>query len=455
MLRILAILFFLTVNSASWLYAQANDELIGTVIGFLGDSDKEIRAIAFEQIRSDIKGAEATKRFADELPKLSQDAQIGLLSALGDRGDAAAKPVVAELLSASTDEATRVAATGTLGKLGDTGDCASLVQLLSEQGDVATAARQALVSLRGDGVSEEIVKRIKGVPTSQKISLMEILTARRATDSIPALLEFATGKDAAARGAAMKSLGQLADPEHVPALAKAVLVAKLGNERNDAERNLMRVCNRIENKQQRADPLLVAMKQLSGNERTAMLPTLGRVGGESALVEIEKAIQSRNGSLHMAGIRGISNWPDASVANQLVKLAKTDKHPDHQRIARMTILRIAPLPDGRPDAEKLELLKTGMQLAANDKERNYGLKRAAPIRLVETLRFVLPYIDQPKYSKEACQSVVELAHDRNLRDDNKAEFHAALDKVIATTKDAVLIDRANRYQQGQTWVRPK
>ena len=119
----------------------------------------------------------------------------------------------------------------------------------------------------------------------------------------------------------------------------------------------------------------------------------------------------------------------------------------------MSLLRIAPLPDGRTDAEKLKLLKEAMKLVANDKEKNYGIKRAAPIRIVETLRYVLPFVSQPKYSKEACQSVVELAHDRGLRDSNKAEFHAALDKVIGTTKDATLIDRANRYKAGKTWVK--
>ena len=96
-----------------------------------------------------------------------------------------------------------------------------------------------------------------------------------------------------------------------------------------------------------------------------------------------------------------------------------------------------------------------MALAANDKEKNYGIKRAAAIRTVETLRYILPYIDRSTFSKEACQTVVELAHDRALRDGNKPEFHAALDKVIAKTKDAQLIDRANRYKKGQTWERPK
>ena len=71
------------------------------------------------------------------------------------------------------------------------------------------------------------------------------------------------------------------------------------------------------------------------------------------------------------------------------------------------------------------------------------------------LRFLRPYADQSPFAQQACESIVELAHHRALRDANKEEFHAALDKVIETSKDAVVIDRANRYKKGQTWARPK
>ena len=83
------------------------------------------------------------------------------------------------------------------------------------------------------------------------------------------------------------------------------------------------------------------------------------------------------------------------------------------------------------------------------------MKRASAIRLPETLRFVLPYLDQPKFKEQACGSIVDLAHHRNLREPNEEEFHAALDQVIALSKDAVVVDRANRYKRDETWVRPK
>lgn len=429
---------------------------IDLVLELLADEDRDMRAIGFDQIRSEVPGTDPTKRFAREFPNLSQDAQVGLLSALADRGDLAAKPAFIALLADSkTNEQLQVAAIRSLGKMGDASDTPQLIHMLSIKNvEAASMARQSLIDLQGEGVPGEIVKGIQAVPVPLKLKLIDILTARRAFDTVPDLLKMATGDNADTRMAAMKSLGKLAGPEQMPGLVKGVLTAIVGKEREAAEKNLMFVCNRIEDKENRAEPLLTAMKDLSTSDRTIMIPALGRIGGKASLAEVDKAIASRDAATHFAGIRAISNWPDASVADRLIKLAKSDKHADHQRIARMSLLRVAPLRDGRTEAEMLELLKTGMEMATNDKERNFGIKRASAIRIVETLRYVLTFIDQPEFTDQTCQTVVELSHDRKLRDDNKPEFHAALDKVLAITKDEVLIDRATRYKKGETWLAP-
>jgi hypothetical protein len=118
------------------------------------------------------------------------------------------------------------------------------------------------------------------------------------------------------------------------------------------------------------------------------------------------------------------------------------------------LIRIAPLPDGRTDAEKLDLLKKAMALCAHDTERNLALRRAAAIRTIETLRFLLPYLDQPAFAQQACLSLVELAHDRTLREPNKEEFDRTLDRVIAISEDEIVVERANRYKRGETWSGP-
>ena len=40
----------------------------------------------------------------------------------------------------------------------------------------------------------------------------------------------------------------------------------------------------------------------------------------------------------------------------------------------------------------------------------------------------------------------------HAREPNKAEFDRAPDRVIETSKDATVIDRAGYYKKGQTWA---
>ena len=96
-----------------------------------------------------------------------------------------------------------------------------------------------------------------------------------------------------------------------------------------------------------------------------------------------------------------------------------------------------------------------MELCTRDEEHNLVFKRASAIRIPETLAFAVSYLDQPPYAQQACETVVELAHHRALREANKAAFDRALDQAMETSQDAVIVERAQRYKRGQTWVRPK
>ena len=86
----------LAVALASWTVVDAqdseNDELIDLVAQLLSDSDKDMRALGLEQIRTKVPGEAATQKFAAQLPKLAPDVQVELISALTDRRDAAARP---------------------------------------------------------------------------------------------------------------------------------------------------------------------------------------------------------------------------------------------------------------------------------------------------------------------------------------------------------------------------
>jgi HEAT repeat protein len=434
----------------------AKDELVQLVISLLADTDKDMRALALEQIRSQAAGRGATEQFAAQLAKVPPDVQIGLLSALTDRGDAAARPAIVSLLTASETEGVRVEAIRSLGYLGEPADVPLLLRLLAEGSDAErAAARSSLVRMPGDAVSQAIVAAPRQEEPADLTILLEILTQRRAFSVVPELLPLATQTDARVRAAAMAALGQLAGPEHIPDMIRGILAAARGREREDAEKAVMLVCERIEEPEKRADPLLAAWERLPSADQITVLPALGRVGGAAVKEIVTAAMASQDPARHEAGVRALCNWPNASVAPELIVLIRSSPDSPDQVAALRALIRVAALPDGRTEIEKLELLQTALALCTRDTERNLVLRRAQAVRIPETLRFLLPYLNQPELAQEACQSIVELAHHRALRDAHQAEFHAALDKVMETAEDETVIERARRYKAGQTWVRPK
>ncbi len=436
--------------------SPAQDELVQLVLTLLEDEDKEVRALAFEQIRTDAPGAEATKVFADQLPQLPVDAQVGLLSALADRGDPAARPQVVTQLDNSDSESVRAAAIEALGKLGDAAEIPRLLPLLTTASDrERSAVRQSLIHLSGDAVSPALAARIAATSPAQGVAIIEILTRRRAVDTIPELLAAAQGPDAVIRSAAMQALGELASPNDVAGMVGGVLKAAAGSERAAAEKAVMFVCQRSEDDENRAAPVLAAMESLTPTQRREMYSTVGRIGGAAARTVVERAIADTDQAVRDAGIQALCNWPDSSVESRLLQLARTAKTPQHRKMALRALIRVAPLADERDDQHRLDVLRTAHVMCESSAEKRFVLQRASAIRTVDSLRFLTPFIDQPEFRENACEAIVELAHHRDLREPNKPEFDKVLDKILSVSTDATTRDRAQRYKKDQTWVRPK
>jgi hypothetical protein len=447
------VIFGLTVFFAAGGVAAAgdesNDDLVPMIVNLLGDKDREMRALGLQQVREAAKGPAATKRFVALLPKLPPDGQAALLDALASRGDLLARPAALEMLKSRTKEV-RAAAVRALGALGNTADVPLLVDKLDSDGPERTAARASLVQLTGPDVGAAIVRKMKQSPPELRIKLLGVLGARRSSDAIPAILQSAQDDEAEVRVAAMGVLGRIGRPEDVPGMLKGLLKASPGGERDSAGIDIMLVCNRVPDADKRADPLLAAWRELGPEDRLSVLPTLGRVGGPAVLKVVTEAIADNEPQRHAAGVAAICLWPNASVAKQLIALARSEPDAGRRLLAERALIRVAALPDGRPDAQRLDLLKKAMSMATEDEDRNYVLKRAKAIRTIETLRFIAPYLNQPEFAQEACATVVELAHHRELREPNKAEFHQALDLVIRTSKDPSIVRRAQLYKQGRT-----
>ena len=436
--------------------AAAPQDAVQMTIDFLAKDDQAFRAIGLDRVRYGLKGEAATKQFAGLLSKLAPARQLELTAALADRGDRAALPATLALLLASQEPAVRAAAIHAVGSLGSGTDVAVLKTSLAAADPEKAAARRALTILRGNDVTPLIVEAAKVGEPSLRPTFIDILADRRAVSALPDLLAAAVDGDPAVRTAAMRALARFGGPEQVAGMVQGVLKAASGGERDEAERSLVTVCTQSPGKEKAAAMLLEQFKAADDATKETLLTVLARVGGDGALAIVDGLIADANAGKRKLGLTALAKWPDATVSQRLLDLLGKSQDPTERELLLGTLIRIAPLPDNKlNDKQKLELLEKTMSLCKRDEDRRRVLERANAIRTIETLRFVAPYLDDPNLAEPACLSVVELAHHRNIRDANKDEFTKALDKVLGTTKNEELIERAERYKQGQTWERKK
>ena len=143
------------------------------------------------------------------------------------------------------------------------------------------------------------------------------------------------------------------------------------------------------------------------------------------------------------------------MADKLLEIVSKATDPAERRLAFQGYVKISATRDNRTDKQRLDRMKEAMKAAKTPEEQLLVINLTRTAYAVESVRFMLPYVDEPQFAQVACETIVEIAHHREVRDPNKAEFDKALDKIIQITKDPVVVDRAQRYKRGETWERPK
>ena len=215
------------------------------------------------------------------------------------------------------------------------------------------------------------------------------------------------------------------------------------------------VCARIDNQDQRATKLIEALNTVPVADRDELLSLVGRVGGKKLIDFVADIAFGNDAARRKLGIDALSKWPDASVADKLLEIVNKASDPAERNQAFQGYVKIGATRDNRNDKQRLDRMKDAMKAAKTPEEQTLVINRTRTSYDVEAVRFVLPYLEQPAFAQTACETIVEIAHHREVRDPNKAEFDKILDKVIEVTKDPVVVDRAQRYKRGETWERPR
>lgn len=416
------------------------------VLAWMASSDPVRCRIAAGHLAclSDKQLDQLSDRLAD-LPEVSQTVVLEVL-ALRPGADRLALMLKA---AQSDKPELRLAGIRGLGTLADTSTLPFLLERLSAGGEVTKAVQEALGRLPRKALTTELLAALQKRPEIRAPAI-DLLAQLRCYEAIDPLLILAANEDPAVYEMALDGLRRIADPDKtdIPRLVRLLLNVPPGKQRDEVEKTIMLVCEKLPAKADRAEPVLAALAKVSADQAPKYLPLLGRLGGAKALQTVQASLSQADPQIKQAAVRALCNWPDAAVADKLWELATTADDPNSKRAALRAYIRVVTLKSDRPEAKTLSMLQQAMQKAEQPEDRQLVLARASTVRTMEAVAWIAGYLDQPDLAQAACASLVDLAHHRFLRHPNMDRFGPLLDKVSQVSRDPAVVERAKKYRLG-------
>jgi HEAT repeat protein len=420
--------------------AAAPQEAVKLVVDAIKSGDPATQAAAISLVRQ-IPGTEATQTIAAELPNLSAAGQVQLLSALADRGDPAALPVVVTASKAQNQQV-RIAALKTLASLGDSSTVALLAQTAAvTDGAERQTARESLYNLNSPGVNEAIVELISTSDPNVKVELIRSVGERNIKGALQTVLKTANDPDSNVRLESIKVLKDLAQPQLLPALVDVLINAKSDAELKEAGKTLVSVAHKSAAENAATAAVLNVLGSVKDvSVRCALLETLGSIGDVNALDVLRTSLKDDSAEVQTAAVRALSDWPNAAPAADLLKIAKSSRNQTHRALALRGYVHLIALVSDRPAEETVKMFRQAMALTKNNDERKMILAALANVKGIESLNMAAAYLDDQALQQEAGAAVVKIAE--STLKSNPDETKSILEKVLKTTKSDSLRQRA-------------
>ncbi len=391
---------------------------------FLTEDDPIAFAAALKTFQQELPGAKVTKAAAAQLDKLTPVSKPLLIAALGNRGDAAALPVV--LNAAKTgDKAARVASFRALAQFRKS-DAVPVLAAAVTDADLGTAAQEALVSLPGREADAAILALFDNSASSS--IAISLATQRRLSSAMPALMKLA--KDAKQRGPALKAIGELAGEADVPALLDLLP--------GDAvEQALINVCGRTPNA---IGPVSARLSGAPASAKGSLFRVLGAIGGPKALAAVRAGVTDSDAEVKRAAVRALATWKDTEAAADLLAFAKSLPDATDKLLCLRGAITLA-ANQSLATEERLKVCKSAEALIERPEEKKLLLGTLGSVAHPDALAMVLTYLDNPATKAEAGLAAVSIGQ-RILRT-NRKEVVQALQKVLKSTDDLNLKQRVN------------
>ena len=403
-------------------------EGISVLLEQLRSLDKSLFQIALSTAR-ELPGGQVDEALAGELAGARPDRAALVIQAMADRPETVVLPAVLKAAGHGPREV-RLAAIEALGRVGNASCVSQLLDVaLESDGELAQAATSALADLPGENVDHEIVARLSSAKGKIYPLLIDLVGERR-IDAVPALVKALDSADAAVRGAALRSLGEIVPAKNLSVLVSQVVAPKHAEDAPVAQQALKAASIRMPDREACAQELAKALESSPPPTQIVLLDILGAVGGTKSLSVLSAAAKGSDPQLQDASSRLLGEWMTIDAAPVLLDLAKTAPGEKYQARALRGYLRIA-RQFVMPQQQRDEMCQKAFEACRHPAEQKLVLEVLKRYPSQETLKLAVNALQIPELKDEATAAVLAIAPKLGGKADevSAALSKAGLDKV--------------------------
>lgn len=339
--------------------------------------------------------------------KFTPAEKVRYLSILSGYPRDAALPVI-KIAADDPDASVRVEALKTLERHGD----ASVVGLLAERaartrGLEQLAARTSLWGMKGAEVDQTVLSLLATASDDAiKAEAVRAVGERSIDAGKEALAGIIRSGPAALRLEAVRGLQGLAEPGDLSALLALLLQLEDETAQEEMQNLIAGVALTIVRTSARADAvksLLAATTDVKG--RVSLIRVLGKIGEESSLPLVRKALSEGNSDLADAAVRAFCDWPTSAARDDALVVARISANPVHRVLALQAFIRMIELERYRNPVAATSDLASALKLASRPEERKLVLGLLPRFACPEARALAESLLNDPEVRAEAAAAV--------------------------------------------------
>jgi len=412
---------------------------IPLLIEQLKGNDTGMTAVALGLAHT-IPGPALTKALASEVGSLPAEKQVYVIDALGCRNDKSVVPTLLGLAKSASGNVC-IAAVGALSKLGDPAALPTLIDIAaSGDSDVAKSALVGLAAFPSAEADNACAALLTAKEAGRRVVGVDVLNRRGSTSAVPAVQKAAMeDADESTRIACINLLRELGRIDNIPVLVEILLKNRSSDEVQAVEKAIATICTRQTDMGPCADMLIPGLPKAQPAQKNAILRILRSVGDAKSLKAVRAAMSDPNAEIKDNATRLICDWNAVDAAPDMLDLAKNSANNSYKLLALRGYIRVSGGKDVA-DGQKLAMCKEASALIQRDDERKLLLGVLGTAENAESFQMAASYLDNAALKDEACIAAVAIAE--KLPKGKSAEVVPVMEKVLKTTRDGELINRA-------------